>query len=185
LQKSVDFFEKQIPAAAQYIADIETEVMDLLRPETTCDRNIAFLWQVVACICKHQHKTRCCKQYAHQVYHQQQAEQWKTMLIQQIGAERAQTMLQKLQLLLTKANRSSSMIETTNSRLKPFLQAGRGQINQERLNIIRHFLNHSPYERSRVDDHKGFSPYQLFYQQKNDKSNRYNCLPKELMNKSA
>ncbi|QQS27597.1 MAG: hypothetical protein IPM47_11950 [Sphingobacteriales bacterium] len=101
LQKSVDFFEKQIPAATQYIADIETEVMDLLTPETTCDRNIAFLWQVEACICKHQHKTRCCKQNAHQVYHQQQAEQWKTMLIQQIGAERAQTMLQKLQLLLT------------------------------------------------------------------------------------
>ena len=185
LQKSVDFFEKQIPAATQYIADIETEVVQLVTPETGCDQNIAFLWQVVACICKHQHNARCCKPYAHQVYHQQQAEQWKTMLIQQIGAERTQTMLQKLQLLLTKANRSSSMIETTNSRLKPFLQAGRGQISQERLNIIRHFLNHSPYERSRVDDRKGFSPYQLFYQKKDDKRNWQTIISQEFLNKSA
>ena len=151
LQKAVNFFEKQIPAATQYIADIEAEVLQLFTPETPLpNANIAFLWQVVACSCKHQHKVRCSKQYDQQVYHQQQAAQWEAMLVQQIGKQRTQDMLQQVHGLLAKANRSSSMIETVNSRLKPYLQAARGQITQERLNLIRLVLNHTPYERSRV-----------------------------------
>ncbi|HRK28372.1 MAG TPA: hypothetical protein PK239_13945 [Chitinophagales bacterium] len=104
---------------------------------------------------------------------------------QHTGKQRAQAMLQNLQSLLTKSNRSSSMIETANSRLKPFLRAATGQISQERLNLIRRYLNHCPYERSRVHDRRRFSPYQLFYQKKEDKRNWYTILFEDFLNKSA
>jgi len=185
LQKAVNFFEKQLPAATPYIAEIEAEVLSLLAPQTDYNPNIVFLWQVVACICKHRHSARCCKQYEQQAYHQQQANQWEAMLSQQLGEKTAQTMLQHLQTILAKANRSSSMIETANSRLKPFLHAARGQISQKRLNLIRFYLNHCPYERSRVDERKGVSPYQLFYQKKDDKRSWYNILCEDFLNKSA
>lgn len=185
-QKALDFFERQLPTAIQYIADIQDEICHLLVSPITADHpNSAFLWQVAASICRHQQKARGSKQYVHQLYHQQQALQWQTMLAQHIGEETTQTMLQSLQTLLAKANRSSSMIETVNSRLKPFLRAARGQITQERLNLIRYFLNHYPYARSRVAARKGFSPYQLFYQQKNDKRNWFTFLCEEYLIKSA
>jgi hypothetical protein len=58
--------------------------------------------------------------------------------------------------------RSSSMVENTNSRLRRFFDSARGQINQKRLNLIRFYLNHRPFERGR---HQGKSPAQLFHGQ--------------------
>jgi hypothetical protein len=55
--------------------------------------------------------------------------------------------------------RSSSMVENTNSRLRRFFDSARGQINQKRLNLIRFYLNHKPFERGR---RQGKSPAQLF-----------------------
>ena len=56
--------------------------------------------------------------------------------------------------------RSSSMVENTNSRLRPFFDAARGQINQNRLNLIRFYLNHKVFERGR---RKGKAPAQILY----------------------
>jgi hypothetical protein len=58
--------------------------------------------------------------------------------------------------------RSSSMVENTNSRLRRFFDSARGQINQHRLNLIRFYLNHKPFERGR---RQGNSPAQLFHGQ--------------------
>lgn len=58
--------------------------------------------------------------------------------------------------------RSSSMVENTNSRLRRFFDSARGQINQKRLNLIRFYLNHKPFERGR---RQGKSPAQLFHGQ--------------------
>jgi hypothetical protein len=58
---------------------------------------------------------------------------------------------------------SSSMVENTNSRLRPFFDAARGQINQNRLNLIRFYLNHKVFERGR---RKGKSPAQILYGEK-------------------
>ena len=58
--------------------------------------------------------------------------------------------------------RSSSMVENTNSRLRRFFDSARGQINQNRLNLIRFYLNHKPFERGR---RQGQSPAQLFHGQ--------------------
>ena len=56
--------------------------------------------------------------------------------------------------------RSSSMVENTNSRLRPFFDSARGQINQNRLNLIRFYLNHKDFERGR---RKGKAPAQILY----------------------
>ena len=56
--------------------------------------------------------------------------------------------------------RSSSMVENTNSRLRPFFDAARGQINQNRLNLIRFYLNHKVFQRGR---RKGKTPAQMLY----------------------
>ena len=58
--------------------------------------------------------------------------------------------------------RSSSMVENTNSRLRRFFDSARGQINQNRLNLIRFYLNHKPFERGR---RQGQSPARLFHGQ--------------------
>jgi hypothetical protein len=58
--------------------------------------------------------------------------------------------------------RSSSMGENTNSRLRRFFDSARGQITQKRLNLIRFYLNHKPFERGR---RQGRSPAQLFHGQ--------------------
>ena len=67
-------------------------------------------------------KANCCKQYVHQRYHQQQANEWQVLLNEQIGEQKTQEMLAQLSSVLAQANRSSSMIETINSRLKPYLK---------------------------------------------------------------
>ena len=56
--------------------------------------------------------------------------------------------------------RSSSMVENTNSRLRRFFDSARGQINQARLNLIRFYLNHKPFERGR---RRGKTAAQLFH----------------------
>ena len=184
-QKAISSFEKYIPAATQYIADIATEIKQLTGQSTDQNKTSEFLWQVVSLIHNHRRKANCCKQYVHQRYHQQQANQWESLLIGQVGKEKTQEMLAQISSVLAKANRSSSMVETVNSRLKPYLNGVRGQMSQERLNLIRFYLNHQPYERSRVAERKGFSPYQLFYQKQNDKRDWYTILSEDYINKIA
>ncbi len=56
--------------------------------------------------------------------------------------------------------RSSSVVENTHGRLRRFFDAARGQITQPRLNLLRVYLNHKPFERGR---RQGHSPAQLFH----------------------
>ena len=184
-QKAIASFQKYIPAVTQYIADIATKVKQLTEQSTDQSKPTDFLWRVVSLIYNHRRKANCCKQYVHQRYHQQQANEWQVLLNEQIGEQKTQEMLAQLSSVLAQANRSSSMIETINSRLKPYLKGVRGQMNQERLNLIRFYLNHQPYERSRVAERKGFSPYQLFYQKQDDKRDWYTILSEDYINKRA
>jgi len=66
---------------------------------------------------------------------------------------------------LSKIIRSSSIVENTNSRLRRFFDSARGQINQNRLNLIRFYLNHKVFTRGK---RKGSSPAQLFHNQKDN-----------------
>jgi hypothetical protein len=81
-------------------------------------------------------------------------------LVARIGQAEYERFYQIVDQSLSAIIRSSSMVENTNSRLRRFFDSARGQINQNRLNLIRFYLNHKPFERGR---RQGKSPAQLFY----------------------
>jgi hypothetical protein len=81
-------------------------------------------------------------------------------LVARIGQTEYERFYQLVEQRLSAIIRSSSMVENTNSRLRRFFDSARGQINQNRLNLIRFYLNHKPFERGR---RQGKTPAQLFH----------------------
>ena len=55
--------------------------------------------------------------------------------------------------------RSSSVVENINSQLRKYFNKSRDQVNQNRLNLIRFYLNYRVFERGK---RKGKSPAELF-----------------------
>ncbi|MGK5095549.1 hypothetical protein WDW89_26495 [Deltaproteobacteria bacterium TL4] len=74
---------------------------------------------------------------------------WEDALLNQVGNEEYERLTRLVEQSLDELLRSSSIVETTNSRIRPFLDAARGQVTQERLNLIRFYLNHKVFERGR------------------------------------
>ncbi len=68
--------------------------------------------------------------------------------------------LQRVTHTLDAIIRSSSVVENTNGRLRRFFDSARGHITQARLNLLRFYLNHKPFERGQ---RQGQSPAQLFH----------------------
>jgi hypothetical protein len=107
-----------------------------------------------------------CQQQLYVAYGQRkrQIEARRSALQESLVARFGQTEYERLYQLveqkLSAIIRSSSMVENTNSRLRRFFDSARGQINQNRLNLIRFYLNHKPFERGR---RQGKSPAQLFH----------------------
>jgi hypothetical protein len=91
--------------------------------------------------------------------------QWASLqqtLMTHVDQAESERLSQLVEHTLSSIIRSSSMVENTNSRLRRFFDSARGQINQNRLNLIRFYLNHKPFERGR---RQGQSPAQLFHGQ--------------------
>jgi hypothetical protein len=84
----------------------------------------------------------------------------QTFLVARIGQTEYERLSHCVEQSLSTIIRSSSMVENTNSRLRRFFDSARGQITQKRLNLIRFYLNHKPFERGR---RQGKSPAQLFH----------------------
>ena len=61
---------------------------------------------------------------------------------------------------LNSTERTSSMVENLNSRLRPYLFSRR-EIGNGYLGLLRFFLNHKPFERSDNANRKGKSPAEL------------------------
>jgi len=81
-------------------------------------------------------------------------------LLTRIGEADYTQWAQRVEHTLDGIIRSSSVVENTNGRLRRFFDSARGQITQARLNLIRFYLNHKPFERGR---RQGHSPAQLFH----------------------
>ena len=81
-------------------------------------------------------------------------------LLTRIGEATYTQWAQRVEHTLDGIIRSSSVVENTNGRLRRFFDSARGQITQARLNLIRFYLNHTPFERGR---RQGHSPAQLFH----------------------
>jgi len=86
---------------------------------------------------------------------------WKSMLQEELGKTKFEEYYGKSSKDFGQILRSSSMVENVNSRLRRFADSARGQLTQNRLNLIRFHLNHKPFERS--EKRKGLSPYQMFF----------------------
>lgn len=87
---------------------------------------------------------------------------WQKALCEWISPEQFRSLYALVETTLSQIIRSSSVVENTNSRLRRFFDSARGQINQNRLNLIRFYLNHKVFERGR---RKGKSPAQIFFQE--------------------
>ena len=82
---------------------------------------------------------------------------WQTALQSQWGEEVWKNRWQQVLLLLSGVTRASSYVENVNSRLRRFLDSARGQVNQNRLNLIRFFLNHKLYHRGKRQEYSSAS----------------------------
>lgn len=90
----------------------------------------------------------------------QEIDFWQNAILEIITPEEFMKLYEIIEAKLSKILRSSSIVENTNSRLRRFSDSSRGQINQNRLNLIRFYLNHKTFERGR---RKGKSPSELFH----------------------
>ena len=61
---------------------------------------------------------------------------------------------------------SSSMVESANARLRPFINEMKGQISQQMLNLVMFYHNHCRFKRGK---RKGFAPIELLKNEKLDK----------------
>lgn len=78
-----------------------------------------------------------------------EADFWKRALIEELGGEEFERQWMELRFLLDDLVRSSSLVENVNSRLRRFVYSARGQLNQNRLNLIRYYLNHKIFKRGK------------------------------------
>ncbi len=85
---------------------------------------------------------------------------WETILGEWLSPERFKRLYKKVDKELKVVIRSSSMVENINSRLRRFFNSARGQINQNRLNLIRFYLNRKMFTRG---PRAGTTPKQMFY----------------------
>ena len=119
---------------------------------------------------------RSTKNYKHKKRKKKQQQSWKQLLIEQIGKQQYDSLYQSVRTTMQTIIRSSSMMENLNGRIRVFAEAARGQLNQNRLNLIRFFLNHTPLKRTDCEERKGFSPYQLLLDKKEDTRHWFDIL---------
>ncbi len=84
----------------------------------------------------------------------------KEILGEWLSSTRFKQLYKRVGKELSAVIRSSSMVENINSRLRRFFDVSRGQISQNRLNLIRFYLNRKLFARG---PRKGASPKQMFY----------------------
>ncbi len=84
---------------------------------------------------------------------------WKAILSEWLSPARFKQLYKKVNKELSVIIRSSSMVENINSRLRRFFDSARGQINQNRLNLIRFYLNRKLFARG---PRAGKTPKQLY-----------------------
>jgi hypothetical protein len=86
---------------------------------------------------------------------------WQQALCEWISEAEFQRCYELVEQSLCEIVRSSSLVENVNSRLRRFFDSARGQVNQNRLNLVRFYLNHKVFTRGKRAEK---SPAQLFHQ---------------------
>ena len=115
-------------------------------------------------------------------YVKKEISDWKDMLQEELGKETFDEYYRKSSEYFGQIIRSSSMVENVNSRLRRFADSARGQLTQNRLNLIRFHLNHKTFERS--EKRKGYSPYQIFFNKEADDTEEFKLI-EDILAKTA
>ena len=89
---------------------------------------------------------------------------WREILGEWLTPERFKRLYKKVEDELKVVIRSSSMVENVNSRLRRFFDSARGQLNQNRLNLIRFYLNRKLFTRG---PRAGMTPEQMLSGEEN------------------
>jgi hypothetical protein len=155
IQKGTGYIREHQESLLHYFDEVEAAA-DFLKGAITEDEVRQYLLRIYAC---QQHLYVAYGQRKRQLEARRAA--WQASVIALIGQAEYERLYQLVEQKLSAIIRSSSMVENTNSRLRRFFDSARGQINQNRLNLIRFYLNHKPFERGR---RQGKSPAQLFHE---------------------
>jgi len=107
---------------------------------------------------------------------------WKSMLREELGKAKFEEFYGKNSGYFGQILRSSSMVENVNSRLRRFADSARGQLTQNRLNLIRFHLNHKTFDRS--EKRKGLSPYQIFFNKEVDDTEEFKLLEEVIVKRA-
>lgn len=162
IQEGVKYFRKHQDAALHYFDDVEQadETLKELIPDEAVREILVLIYGYQS-----QLYTAYGKRKA---YLKEQIEQWTHLLIEYMNPEAFERLYALVDTELSAIIRTSSMVENTNSRLRPFFNTARGQINQNRLNLIRFYLNHKIFKRGR---RRGKSSYQILYGENSSEEN--------------
>lgn len=136
LNETVNAFKKNLDDMLEYLndaQDVQYQLSQIFEGESIHVQ--AYLLMVA-----HQQKASSCKAYSLKKANLKQAGFWEQALREELG-EKADTLLNAANHQTNRLSRASSVVENINSLIRPYLDCARSQITQERLNLIRFYLN--------------------------------------------
>jgi hypothetical protein len=154
IQKGAGYLRDHLEALLRYFDDVEAAVtaLDTAIPDTVVRQTLCRLYAV-------EQQLRVASGRRKRWLKAQWTDGHQALLTQ-MGETAYERCAHRGAQTLDAIIRSSSVVENTNGRLRRFFDAARGQISQSRLNLLRFYLNHKPFERGR---RQGSSPAQLFH----------------------
>lgn len=154
IQKGARFLRDHLDVLLRYFDDVEAAAKELesVIPDATVRHALFRLYAF--------QQQRRVASGRHRRWLEAQWASCHNALLARIGQVEYEQWSQRVEQTLDGIIRSSSVVENTNGRLRRFFDSARGQISQSRLNLIRFYLNHQPFERGR---RQGHSPAQLFH----------------------
>ena len=176
IRKACKSLKRNLASAIGYFEEVQ-QADEQISKEITDD----FLKNVLVYVYQLERKIRATKKYAYKKALQQAYEGWINDLVAAIGQQAFDRLYQCVKQALRTVIRSSSLVENINGRIRRFDLAARGQLNQNRLNLIRFYLNHKVLERSEHRDRKGYSAYQLFKDKKADTRDWWTILSEDYL----
>lgn len=145
------------------------DITDCLKQAQICYDQLADLVPIdvrdYLCLAwQHWHQTHQTKS-SHKNYHQRECDFWLSGVEPFLG-ESSQTVIDEAFDHLNTMVRTSSLVEMVNSHLRPYLNACKGQMTQETLNLIMFYHNHRRYKSGKRKDK---APIEILTGQKLDK----------------
>ena len=174
LQKHLNHIEKLLENGELFhfldqVPTLHQQLQSVLSPETSWLWMLYWQWDKKAQQTHSSKVSQNAKQQASAAQHLLE-EHYQVRLEQMKDQQELLNQFEALKTLvfgtLNQIVQASSLVETFNSILKPFINSARGQISQQMLNLVMFKHNYSPFRRGK---RKGKAPIELFTNQSLDK----------------